>query len=338
MNSPKRRDDIFVSVCIPDFVPSKTSDDQLKALISDIETNYDFWELLLVVVDNQTDCYEHLLLLGNVRILKVGSRCDAYRKRSVVVNEAIGDIVVLTASSEFPLLCISELIRKTHETNSIVLYDTDSSSCLEPIIKSIGVTSGYHISTRSLSTTTYPRTLLNQLLIHNDSDLAIRFIPRDGRFPLERIKAPTSLKPARSIEGKLQRFYMLQKLLLNSAPVFLSFVSLLSIFTVIFSFLYAGYAIGSWFIVETIQPGWLTTSLALSVTTGFLGISILGISIGVHSVLDRLSPDSIEDIVGDLSSLDLFSSVKNDLNVEVEGSPEGNESKHSNTEEACDIK
>ena len=338
MNSPKRRDDIFVSVCIPDFVPSNTSDDQLKALISDIESNYDFWELLLVVVDNQTARYEHLLHLGNVRLLMVGSRCDAYRKRSAAVNEAIGDIVVLTAFSEFPFLCISELIRKSNETNSIVIYDTDSSGCLEPVIKSIGVASGYHISTRYLSTTTYPRTLLNQLLIHNDSDLAIRFIPRDGRFPLEPIKAPTGLKPARSIEGKPQRFYMLQKLLLNSAPVFLSFVSLLSIFTVIFSFLYAGYAICSWLILESIQPGWLTTSLALSVTTGFLGISILGISIGVHSVLDRLSPDSIEDIVGDLSSLDLFSSVKNDLNVEVESSLDGHDPKHSSMGDACHIK
>ena len=66
------------------------------------------------------------------------------------------------------------------------------------------------------------------------------------------------------------RLVLVQKLLTNAAPRVLGVVSVLSVFVSCIGILYAFYALAAWAILDQVQPGWLTTSLVLSLTAVFL--------------------------------------------------------------------
>lgn len=44
---------------------------------------------------------------------------------------------------------------------------------------------------------------------------------------------------------------------------------------------YGAYAVGAWLVLPTIQPGWLTSSLALSGSTAFIGVGLGTIALGI---------------------------------------------------------
>ena len=81
---------------------------------------------------------------------------------------------------------------------------------------------------------------------------------------------------------------------------------------------YAAYAIASLAILEEVQSGWFSTSIILSMVTGFLGALALGLGCGLQKILELLTPDPIDDITSERNRIDLFAKVANDLNVEVE--------------------
>ena len=72
----------------------------------------------------------------------------------------------------------------------------------------------------------------------------------------------------------------------------------------------------TWFVKEDVQPGWLTTSLVLGLTAFFLGCAIFGLSIGLQKLIDLLSADVADDVVDEITSVDLFRAVFDELNIE----------------------
>ena len=95
----------------------------------------------------------------------------------------------------------------------------------------------------------------------------------------------------------------------------LSVLALISILAFVASLAFAGYAVGAYFVLDEIQPGWLTTSLAISGATGFLGAAMFGLSTGLLHVIELLTPDTLDDVVDEESGVDLFGQVADDLNV-----------------------
>jgi hypothetical protein len=92
----------------------------------------------------------------------------------------------------------------------------------------------------------------------------------------------------------------------------------MSILTAVFAMLFGIYAVGVWLFLENVQPGWFTTSLAISLTATFLGIAIFGLATGVLKLIDLTTPDVLDDVVDERGRADLFARVSRDLNIEAE--------------------
>jgi len=82
--------------------------------------------------------------------------------------------------------------------------------------------------------------------------------------------------------------------------------------------LYAFYMLGAWIFVDNLAPGWLTLSAMLSLTAIFLGVSIMGLSLGLQQLLTRADNVGFDGVVSEVNRIDLFGHVASDLNVDLE--------------------
>lgn len=321
--TPTRREDILVSICFADITPGPNTTKVLNDLAARMDAGFRFWELVLVVrAEAAGSCEDLMLKIDKVRLLKVRQGSEFYRMRAVAASEAIGDVVVLAAIDEVPFLDLSSLISTAADGDRVALLQSERtnrlSGALEPAIRVLGHASGFHVSARDMQTAAFPRTLLNKLLAHPDRNLALRFTPRDAGIPYSIETSRFDDSERRSLRDFGRRLGLVQKLLTNFAPKVLFYVATLSGLVTFTAVIYAVYAIVAWFTLDTIQPGWLTISLAVSLTAGFLGLALFGLSLGLQQVLDVLLPEALDDVVDEVSSIDLFGQVVNDLNVEVE--------------------
>lgn len=291
----------------------------LRKLASKVDTDFKYWEVIVIAEASDAHEYEHLAkCIGNLRLIRVRPGLPYYRRRAVSASEAIGDVIVLGSIGETPHLNVVSMIHRAADTGSIVTGENLGASSLNPLIKTLGLASGFHVDVRDLSTSAYPRTLINRLLAHSNHLLALRFTPRDGGLAVTKFQSDSRIRHRNSILDWTRRLGMFQALFVNSAPTVLSFVASLSVLASVVAVVYALYVVITWFTVDTIQPGWVTTSLVLSAMVGFLGIAILGISMGLQIILDKLSPDIVDDVVGETGAVDLYGQLSNDLNVEVD--------------------
>ena len=318
MNNPTKREDILVSICFPDYLTNKTNDKTLQEITSKISELYRYWEVLIIVNASDTKKYEHLTkLINNIRLIVVQHNLQYYQRRVVAAYEAIGDVVVLTSIIETAYFNIPSMIDIANEKGSVVVGKQSKKSLLNPILKTLGLASGFEVSMNYLSTTVYPRTLVNQFLAYTDRQLALRFAPRNNKVKVIEHFYNGKIGRGNSKFDWIRRLNLIQKLFISSASKVLSFVTLLIAIISIAAPFYGFYALIAWLTIDNVQPGWLTTSLFLSFTVFLFSIVLLGISMGVQSILEKLSPDVMDDVVDEVSSMDLFSQVRNDLNVEI---------------------
>jgi hypothetical protein len=80
--------------------------------------------------------------------------------------------------------------------------------------------------------------------------------------------------------------------------------------------------------VEQLAPGWLTTNAMLAVSAVFMGVSTLGLSLGLQHLLKHQRGARSSLVPEEVNRIDLFQQVAFDLNVEreretraVEGKP-----------------
>ena len=102
------------------------------------------------------------------------------------------------------------------------------------------------------------------------------------------------------------------------APILLMLVTLSSTVLTLLGFGYAVYVVGVWIFLDNLAPGWLTTSAMLSLSATFMGISILGLSLGLQKVLSQKSQNNLETIAHEINRIDLFGKVASDLNVDLD--------------------
>lgn len=311
------REDVLISACFADVSPTAAHFEMLRRLAGQISQKYRYWEIVLVMDDVEADAYQPLLQsTQNIRIVKLRAGVQPYQRRVIAALEAIGDIVLLSSVHEYHAINLIEMIEKARTQDSVVIGMREQSNILNPAVTALGNLSGFRATARNMASAAYPRTLLNRLLAYPDRQLVLRFIPRDPALPVIYMPATAGQAP-RGLSGVGQRLSLIQRLLINAAPRVLSFVSILSAITAISAFLFAIYAVIVWLTFDTIQPGWLTTSLAISTTTCFLGVSIFGLASGLQKLIELVSPNQMLDVVGEESSGDLFSQIIHELNVEV---------------------
>ncbi len=316
---PAIRDDIFVSVCCADVTDMAVAGAALGALAGKLAAVFRYWELLLIISDILPEADEAALArLPNVRLLKIRHGTPFYRRRVAVASEAIGDIVVLAAIEELPVLDIVAMIDRAAQAGSIVAGKRANTTMFAPILRALGRGAGFRVNTDDMLTQAYPRTVLNRLLAHPDRQLALRFAPADRGIAV--IAQPSDGDIAtRSLRELGRRLSLIQRLLISAAPAVLTAVSLLSLLVAVVAVVFAIYAVIVWATLAGVQPGWFTTSLAISLTAAFLGVAIFGLSIGLQKLIEVLQSGPVDDIIGEASAVDLYGQVMHELNVEVAG-------------------
>ena len=311
------RDDVFVSVCFADDANAGNLLKRLEPLAEELAAAFRYWEILVAISEDNGDDFDPILAkITNVRVLTVRRATPFYRQRVAIASEAIGDVVALCVLDELAFLDVVGMIQTAVDQDTIVLGSRHRKSLLTPLLRALGRSAGFRVSAEDMLTAAWPRTLLNQLLSHPDRELALRFPPSDQALPVVRREA-SGTGSARSTRDLGRRLSLIQRLLVSSAPLVLGVVALFSLMVVISAGFLALYTVAVWLLLPAVQPGWFTTMLVISLTSGFLGAAIFGLAIGLQSILETLRDRRVDDIIDERNATDLFGRVLRELNVEI---------------------
>ncbi|VWX53014.1 hypothetical protein [Novosphingobium sp. 9U] len=294
------RDDLLVSVALSGPPRDQAQLQQLVALSRQLDARFRYWEVLLAC-DPGHDAPSELAdgqlqaSVPNLRLLQPRPGASFYQRRLAVASEAIGDVVVLTAASEVGYLNLAAMIETAEARHSLVVGRHVDANPLGSLAMALGRGAGLTIGPHDMLTIAFPRALLGIVLAHPDRLLATRFPPVDQRLPIVRqdMRAGAGLPRFRSGSetGPLlfRRTEILHRLTISSAPRVLTLVAVAALLAAFGGTLFAIYSVIVWLTLAHIQPGWFTTSLALSLTAAFLGFAIFGLSIGLRRLLEALT-------------------------------------------------
>lgn len=317
------REDILVSICFSDLPASDTAFTALRDLAHLMDTRFRFREIILVVDENGHEDYLPLVeQIKDLRLLTIRNGNSYYDRRVIAAEEAIGDVVLIGNSYEMTHINLFEMIEQASDKNVILLATRSIRNSvrggLSAPITALGRVAGFKVNLNDLQTIALPRSQLNQILSHSDPELALRFPPRDPRLPLSFFSVDNNVPFEGGVHQLRRRVQLLQKLLIYLAPVLLLLVTLSATVLTLLGMGYAVYVVGVWIFLDDLAAGWLTTSAMLSLSATFMGISILGLSLGLQQVLNHRNRNNLEKIAHEINQIDLFGKVASDLNVEQE--------------------
>lgn len=320
---PPPREDVLVSVCFSEFHPTPETLAKLKNIASAIDACFRFREIIVISdVSLQDQLLPIVQQISNVRLITVQDAVSIYQRRVIAADEAIGDVVVITNSREASFVDLLSMITRAADDDVGITSVRDRSGfvdqSLSATLTGLGKMAGFSVALRNLQTIALPRTQLNQLLAHEDPELALRFPPRDPRISMAVHEAENNAAPRRDTTQLYMRLVLLQKILTHVAPKLLLAVTIASALLCLLGLGYALYVIFAWAFIENLQPGWLTTSMMLSLTASFLGAAITGLSLGLQQLLILLRRDKLESVVTEVNRIDLFSQVTEELNIDLE--------------------
>ena len=316
------REDVLVSVCFGHMAPDAVSFDAISSLAKKLDARFRFREIVVIADESRQDKYAELLQrVDNLRLFTVRDGTGFYRRRVIAADEAIGDVVLMTNVAELAHIDLIAMIERAADDQRVILAIRSigmvNRTLAAPLV-ALGRMSGFEVGLRDLQTLAVPRTLLNQLLTHPAPDLALRFPPRDIRLPLTFAMARPDMPALREAGQTRQRIALLQKLLVNVAPSLLMAVTIASAFLATMGLFYAFYVLGVWVVVDDIAAGWLTLSAMLSLTAFFLGVSIMGLSLGLQQLLGKEERDNFNGTATEINRIDLFGKMASELNIDFE--------------------
>jgi hypothetical protein len=316
------REDVLVSVCFGNLTADEAAFATIEALARELDARFRFREIIVLPEESQKDAFLPLVQrVENLRLLTVRDGTDFYRRRAIAAEEAIGDVVLLANAAELAFIDPVDMIARAADLQSLVLAIRSAGIAdhmLAAPLATLGRIAGFKVGLRQLQTLALPRTLLNQLLAHPDPDLALRFPPRDVRVPLCFAEPLSDRIVPREGGQLLERAALLHKLLVYVAPSILVFVTLTSALLLLLGLGYAFYVLGAWLLLDNLAPGWLTLSTMLSMTAFFLGVSIMGLSLGLQQLLAQTRRKGQDGAVDEINRIDLFGQVASELNVDLE--------------------
>lgn len=320
------REDILVSICFFDLPATETAFADLRDLANRLDLRFRFREIILVVEDGCHESYLQLVeQIGDLRLFSIRPGSTYYSRRVIAAEEAIGDVVVIGNADEMAELDLLEMVDQTAEQNAVLIATRSSRHLIRggftASIIALGRAAGFRVNLNDLQTIALPRSLLNQILSHSDPELALRFPPRDPRLPLSFLVVKKDVPFRGGLNQFRRRIQLLQKLLVYLAPVLLLVVTVSSTLLTFLGTGYALYVFGAWIFVDDLAAGWLTTSAMLCVSAFFMGLSILGLSLGLLQLLSQRRSDNLENVAHEINRVDLFGKVAFDLNVELESAP-----------------
>lgn len=319
----KQREDVVVSLCFPNLPATGRSFEIVRTLAAALDEVYRFREIILVVEDTQREAFLPLVAqVSDVRLFVVRKGTEYYERRVIAAEEAIGDLVLVGHEDELAEMDVLAFLDQAEQSNAIAIANCGKRRPLKDVLAwpfiALGRLAGFKVNPSDFQTIAMPRTLLNHILAHDEPRLALRCPPRDPRLPTVRFTAVKNVASRSAFKDFARRMELLQTLLVYLTPLILSIVAISSTVLALLGIAYAGYIVGVFFVVETLAPGWLTTNAMLAVSAIFMGMSTLGLSLGLQHLLKQHSRGKGERVSEEVNRIDLFGKVATDLNVELE--------------------
>nr|MBI1228758.1 hypothetical protein [Cytophagales bacterium] len=317
------REDILISVCFSDIPPTNEAFQKLRALANKLDSKYRFREIIIVADDRFCDSYMPLVEeISDLRLLTVPEGVRLYDRRLVAAEEAIGDVILIAGFDEIQYVEVIDMLEEAANKKVICLVEQSKKSFIRNTlfapVNMLGNLAGFTVNLNNFQTISLPRTMLNQILSHSDPQIALRFPPKSPMLPITRFKAEKNMSFSKDLSQVIRRMQILQRILAHLSPFLLTLVAICSSLLALIGFAYALYIVIVLITVEDIAPGWLTTSTMLTVTSIFMGISTLGLSLALQHLLNLSKRKTYERVVHEVNQIDLFGKVASDLNVNVE--------------------
>lgn len=318
-----QRGNILVSVCLGELPATPAAFADLRSLANQMAAAYRFWEIIIVSLADEVEPLLALVKeIPNIRLIKVRAGTGYYRRRAIAASEAIGDVAVLASIQEVPVLDIPAMIGLAHEQEAIIVGRLTAAPAIDRVLGgpwvAFGRWAGFRVGIRDMQTIAFPRTVLNQLLVHPAKELALRFLPRDAALVQKPFLAKGIVRDIRTLHDVGRRLVLAQHLLINLAPRLLQSVTLISMMVAMLSLAYAVYVVAIWLFKPDVAPGWLTLSGMLSATGFMLGCVSSGLCLGMQYILSRVDQSNFDDVAAEVNRVDLFGIVARDLNVELD--------------------
>lgn len=318
-----RREDVVVSACFSDLPPTERTFGIIRDLAAILDTQYRFREIILVVEDNSRDAFLPLVEdVADLRLFVVRRGTEYYQRRVIAAEEAIGDLVLMGQIDEVAKMDILAFLRRAETSNAIAMANRCARRPIKDMIawpfRALGRLAGFRVDPSDFQTMAMPRTLLNPILTHDEPRLALRYPPRDPRLPVADFKVDNNVSSRSALRDVPRRAHLFQTLLVYLTPIVLSLVAISSGVLTLVGIVYGVWIIGALIMVETLAPGWLTTNAMLAMSAVFMGISTLGLSLGLQHLLKLQARGASGDVPEEVNRIDLFGKVASDLNVEVE--------------------
>ncbi len=320
----KQREDAVVSVCFATPRPSSKTFATIRKVAETLDTQFRFREIILIVETHEREAFLPLVEeVSDVRLFLVRKGTEYYERRVIAAEEAIGDLVLIAQEDEVAALDVLAFLECAESANAIAIASQDKQRPFKALLSwpfvALGRLAGFAVYPSDWQSTAMPRTLLNHILAHDEPRLALRYPPRDPRLPLASFVADKNVTSRGAFNDFGRRMQLLQTLLVFLTPIILSVVAISSSILTLVGLAYAAWIIGAVIVVDSLAPGWLTTNTMLAVSAVFMGVSTLGLSLGLQHVLRQQSRSRGERVSEEVNRIDLFGKVSADLNVELEG-------------------
>ncbi|MFV2091461.1 MAG: hypothetical protein ACC634_00090 [Hyphomicrobiales bacterium] len=317
------RAEILVSVAILTDAPIKLVKQAVVGAQEMLRDRFEFFELLVVThagfYAQHESALKELLGLRNLRCLILRDGVGEYRAAVMAATESIGDVVLILSAEEFPGLDLGTMFETAEQSGgSVLLQRRHRSGALARLGgRVLSAVSGYNVDPRLMRSGAHHRAWLNRVVKRADSEVALRFMPRAGYRASEvTVLTVDTARPSTSPFRIWRRIRLASEVLANAPPHMLRLLAGASFLVMTGSLLYFIYAITLYLVGFDLQPGWLTTSLAISSSTAFVSLALGAISIALFQILNLLREDGGDEIQDEMDNTDLFREFRR-VNVET---------------------
>ena len=252
----------------------------LKNLSQALADSFEYYELVVVLNpwDGIETIIEQIMTFPNTRCIVMNADAPEDVLRKKAFESVIGDQIVFWNAAEAPASVISDLIQSNIDGHDFtgIEYNKQTMSfyslCSSVFTCVLNRITAYSINGRLSSVGCYSRTLVNAINAHGPetgymrltlASMGFRHVYLKGATP-----TPRSLKHTiKRISGSLEIIGSVpHKLLLATA-----WASLGSVAACVFYFLYTCCI---WLFAPAVQPGWITTSIILSIFFAILFFAV----------------------------------------------------------------
>ncbi|WP_170347070.1 MULTISPECIES: hypothetical protein [Ruegeria] len=288
-----------------------------------LENTTEFFEILLLVgttdYDRNRDVFDRLFRLRNLRSLILREGTGEYRAAVIAAMETIGDFAIIVSPDERPLIDLRKIYDTMTSTGASVRLRNPNRAGLPARAAAglLSLISGYDVDPQILRSAAFHRSHIGWIASRSDREIALRFMPRSGGHSED--VTTLDVDPGQDFRNRRSlylKFGMAMEILSNSPPSILRFLAMLSFFVSFCSVLFFFYAICLFVFGATLQPGWFTTSIAISGSTALAGLLFGAIATALYQILNRLQDNTGDEVIRELNNTDFFKNFRR-VNVET---------------------